>query len=257
MIAWHLMDPPRTAAAFAAALPLQGLDAWRVYLELPLCGSRLPAGGAEELMRLGYQDAVLNLHEPITTRGAEEFPAALAELRDQLGLGPGPLGLVGGSIGAAVAQLVLVEAAPAAGVPVHPAVLVSPVTRLRPIVDALGRRFGVDYPWSDRTREVAHRLDFAARSDEFARARQPAVRLVVGSDDDPEGFLAPAQQLRAALADAYDDAGDVDLLVVPDMAHALAEEPGDEPVPQTRPAATLDQYAVDWLAAHLPAVDIS
>ncbi len=45
MIAWHLMDPPRTAAAFAAALPLQGLDAWRVYLELPLCGSRLPAGG--------------------------------------------------------------------------------------------------------------------------------------------------------------------------------------------------------------------
>jgi hypothetical protein len=103
---------------------------------------------------------------------------------------------------------------------------------------------------------VAHRLDFAARSDEFARAGQPAVRLVVGSDDDPDGFLAPAQQLRAAMADVY-DAGDVDLLVVPDMAHALAEEPGDEPAPQTRAAATVDQYAVDWLAAHLPAVDNS
>jgi len=74
VVAWHLMDPPRTEAAFAAALPLAGLDAWRIYLGLPMCGARLPAGGQDELMRLGYADAVLNLQGPIAAQGAEESP---------------------------------------------------------------------------------------------------------------------------------------------------------------------------------------
>ena len=58
VVAWQLMDPPRTEAAFAAAVPLAGLDAWRIYLGLPLTGSRLPPGGVDELMRFGYEDAV-------------------------------------------------------------------------------------------------------------------------------------------------------------------------------------------------------
>ena len=45
VVAWHLNDPPRTERAMAAALPLAGLDAWRVYLGLPLSGARTPAGG--------------------------------------------------------------------------------------------------------------------------------------------------------------------------------------------------------------------
>jgi hypothetical protein len=35
VVAWHLQDAPRTEAAFAAALPLAGLDAWRIYLGCP------------------------------------------------------------------------------------------------------------------------------------------------------------------------------------------------------------------------------
>jgi pimeloyl-ACP methyl ester carboxylesterase len=139
------MDPPRTEAAFAAALPLAGLDAWRIYLGLPMCGSRLPAGGQDELMRLGYADAVLKLQGPIAAQGAEEFPAAFAELRDKLDLGAAPLGLLGGSMGSAVAQLVLTETGPSAGVRARAAVLVSPIVQLRPAVDATGRRFGVTY----------------------------------------------------------------------------------------------------------------
>lgn len=30
MMVWHLTDQPRTKATFAAALPLSGLDAWRI-----------------------------------------------------------------------------------------------------------------------------------------------------------------------------------------------------------------------------------
>lgn len=42
VVAWHLHDPPRSERAMAAVLPLKGLPAWRVYLGLPLSGSRLP-----------------------------------------------------------------------------------------------------------------------------------------------------------------------------------------------------------------------
>lgn len=88
----------------AAALPLRGLQAWRVYLGLPMLGSRLPEGELEEFFRLFREDMVLNEFGPITRQAVEEFPAALAELRDRLPVGDGPLGLVGGSMGAWVAQ---------------------------------------------------------------------------------------------------------------------------------------------------------
>lgn len=141
VVAWHLMDPPRTEAAFAAALPLEGLDAWRIYLGLPLSGSRTPPGGFEELMRLGYEDAVLNVQGPVTDQAAGEFKPALTELTNRFGLGRGHLGVLGGSIGAAVALLALAES----DVDITAAVLVSPLVRLRPAVEALGRRFGVTY----------------------------------------------------------------------------------------------------------------
>ena len=247
VVAWHLMDPPRTEAAFAAALPLAGLDAWRVYLGLPLSGSRLPAGGFEELMRLGYADAVLNLHGPVTDQATAEFAPALAALRTRLGFGDGPIGVVGGSMGAAVAALVLAESE----VPVDAAVLISPIAQLEPVVTAMGRRFGVTYAWSRRSREVAARLDFVARGARLAGDRQPAVLLVVGEDDDQSGFQAPARRLRDALARRYADPSRVDLVTVPGMAHALADEPGIEPAPQTPHAAVVDRHAVRWLARHL------
>ncbi len=99
VLAWHLLDPPRTEAAFAAALPLEGLDLWRIYLGLPLCGSRTPPGGFEELGRLASEDAVLKLHGPLTSQALQELGPALAELRRRLGLGSGPIGVVGARSG--------------------------------------------------------------------------------------------------------------------------------------------------------------
>ncbi len=65
VVTWHLMDSPCTDSAMAAALPMAALPAWRLYFGLPLTGRRLPAGGFEELMRLGHADAVVNLFGPI------------------------------------------------------------------------------------------------------------------------------------------------------------------------------------------------
>jgi hypothetical protein len=99
IVAWHLTDPPRSAAAMAAALPLAGVMAWRVYLDLPMHGRRQLPGGLDEFMQLGYEDAVLNAFEPQVTQAAAEFPALLTELRVRLPITVGPIGLVGASIG--------------------------------------------------------------------------------------------------------------------------------------------------------------
>jgi pimeloyl-ACP methyl ester carboxylesterase len=247
VLAWHLLDPPRTERALAAALPLRGVDAWRIYLGLPLSGSRMPAGGLDELMRLGYKDAVMNLHRRVVYGAAEELGPAFSELRERLGIVDGPVGVMGGSNGAAVAQLVIAEG----DIDVSAAVLVSPVVRLRAAVSAMERRFGVTYPWSDESNAVAERLDFVARAAEIARG-SPAVLLVVGEQDDP-AFHEQAAELRAALAAAEGGHDRARLVTVPDMPHALAEEPGMDPAPQTPHAAAVDRLAVEWFERHLTA----
>jgi hypothetical protein len=248
VFAWHLLDPPRTPAAFAAALPLAGLDAWRIYLGLPMTGDRAPAGGMAELFRLAGQDAVGKLHGPISAQAAEEFGGAYGELRERLDLGGGPVGLVGGSLGSAVAQLVLAGGP----VPVAAAVLISPMTRLRPMIDVLSRQFGSPYEWTPEADEVAARLDFAARAGEIAARGEPAVLVVVGADDLPGAVAEPARETAGALATRYADRDRVELVTLAGLEHALADEPGVEPAPQTPAAAQVDKLAADWLARYLP-----
>lgn len=247
VLAWHLMDPPRTEAAFAAAVPLEGLEAWRIYLGLPMSGSRLPAGGMDELARLGYEDAVLNLHGPVITQAVEELGAAWPELRATLDLDDAPLAVMGGSVGAAVAASVLAESE----LSISAAVLVSPLLQLRAVVDSMAAQFGFTYPWSDESSAVARRFDFVARVPEIVERGEPAVLLVVGEHDDVDGFRTPAEELCARLRAAYTDPARVELTIVPEMAHALADEPGTEAAPQTPQARAVDRGAVRWLEDHL------
>lgn len=238
VVAWHFMDPPSTESALAATLPLDGLDAWRIYLGLPETGARGP--GAEESMRRGYEDAVLNMFGPISDRAAAEFPAAYAALRARFGL-EGPLAVVGGSLGAAVAQLVAIERADVVAVSI-----VSPVAQLRAIVAANERRFGVTYAWHPVAEQIADRLDFVARADETAR-HAPALQIIVGAQDD-EAIKASAASLRDALVKQYTEPSRVEFVTVADMPHALAEGPDETP---TSHAAEVDRLIVDWLRRHL------
>ena len=246
VLAWHLLDPPRTEAAFAAAVPLEGLEAWRIYLGLPLSGSRIPSGGWEELMRLGYEDAVLKLDRPVVFGAFEELGPAFAELHHRFGFDARSVGVMGGSIGAAVAELVMAEGE----LDVSAAVLVSPVIQLRRAVEALARQFGVTYEWSEESETVADRLDFVGRAGELAGRGSPAVLAVVG-EQDHAAFKESAAQLVEALWQRYGRDDRSRLATVPDMAHALAEEPGIEPAPQTPHAAAVDRLAVEWFEEHL------
>ena len=238
VLAWHLLDTPRTERAFAAAMPLAGLDAWRIYFGLPLTGARAP----DAFMDLVLADVVRNVYRPIVEGVLAELPAALASLRASLGIGDGPIGLMGGSLGGAVAQTVLLEG----GLEAQAAVLINPVTRLRPTIDALS---GGGYDWHGDALDIADRLDFAARAPELAtRSPRPAVQLIVGENDMVAAIRDPAADYLAALAAAGVPHARHD---VPGMAHALAEEPGVDPAPQLPTAAEADRVAAAWFAQHL------
>lgn len=198
VIVWHMHDPPRSETAMAAALPLRGVGAWRVYLGLPLSGSRLPDGGLDGFFALGYKDAVLNLYAPTVRQAVDEFPTALAELQRRNGLADGPIAVVGASIGALVALSVV-----AAGeLPLSAVALVSPALRLTSVV----------------------------------------------GEDDHEGIVRPAEELVAALVH---EGVEATLVRIPEMAHAIADEPGLEPAPQSATAAAVDDVVARWLRERL------
>ena len=243
VVAWHLLDAPRSETAFAAALPMQGLDAWRVYLGLPMSGRR--ALSMDEVMTRARADVIADLYEPIVFGALAEFPKAFAAIRAEFGIGDGRIGLLGGSLGAAVAQLVLLEQ----DVDVSAVVLVSPLVRLTDAITAGARAFGFDYAWTDAARATASRMDFVRRVADFDAVGQPPVHIVVGKDD--VDFRASAQDLYHALAQRYTDSTRCVITQIDGLGHALAEDSGIDPAPQTPHAEQVDKFVVAWLRDHL------
>jgi pimeloyl-ACP methyl ester carboxylesterase len=227
----------------AAALPLRGVEAWRVYLGLPLSGNRLPAGGLDAFLALGFEDAVSKLYGPTVRQAVNEFPGALASLRGEHRLAEGRIAVIGASIGAMVALDVLASGELA----VSAIALVSPALRLASVVATNERLFGVTYKWSDDARTVAAELDFVARAPELAQQGGPTL-LVVGAEDDKEGIADPAEELAAAFVS---EGREATVVRIADMAHAIADEPGLEPAPQTAVAAAVDEVVSAWLTDRL------
>lgn len=224
---WHMLDAPRTETAMAAALPLTDVDAWRVYLRLPI--PQEPA------------DPVLGFYGPTVEQAVADFPHALDELRRQIPAGRQPLRLVGASLGAMVVSCLVAEDD---DIPVTSVALVSPAVQLEALVRAGERAFGMSYPWTDDARGLAAHLDFVSRAAEITKRDVP-VLLVMGDRDDEE-FQISAERMWQALSGSGEP-GLYSLITVPGMGHALAEEPGVDPAPQTAHAARVDAIVAQWL----------
>ena len=69
-----------------------------------------------------------------------------------------------------------------------------------------------------------------------------AIRISMGGDDE-QVIVSSALTVAAAIG--------ADVKLLDDMAHALAEEPGIEPAPQTEVARRVDPIAAEWLREHL------
>ncbi|SFJ19903.1 Alpha/beta hydrolase family protein [Amycolatopsis regifaucium] len=193
-----------------------------MHLGLPLTGRRFPEGGFESFFRLASEDNVLNVVEPLTRQVEAEFPAALAELRFRLSIEDGPIGLVGGSPGGAVALQLLTHPELA----VAASALVNPVTQLAPVIAA---------------NERVYEYDYVRRAEELSAP----VLLVIGEEDDVS-IIEPAEALHKALGERRSE-----LVTIPGMAHGFAEAPGFEPAPQTAHARLVDAGLTRWFARHL------
>ncbi|MGK4592028.1 alpha/beta hydrolase family protein [Amycolatopsis sp. w19] len=247
VVAWHMIDAPRSDAAFAAALPLAGVPAWRVYLGMPLCGARMVDGGMDAVVERARRDAMLAYVDPFVRQAALEFPAALAELRERFGFDTSRTAVVGGSLGGAVALTILATRE----IPVRAAALINPAVRARSVVGLVEGLLGRPYPWNDEAEQAADQLDFVARSGEMsARETQVPLLLVSGEEDHPS-LRTDADDLVAALRERYARPDDVQLARVPGLAHPLAEEPGIEPAPQLPIAKLVDDTVAEWLTRHL------
>jgi pimeloyl-ACP methyl ester carboxylesterase len=249
VVTWHMIDAPRSNAAFAAALPMTGVPAWRVHLGMPMCGARMVAGSMDAVIQLATRDSMMSYLDPFVRQAVAEFPAALAGLREQLPVDNGPIGVVGGSLGAAVALNVLAESE----IPIAAAALVNPATRVGSVVSLVEGLTEQPYSWTSESREAAERLDFVARAGDIAgRAPQPPLLLVSGELDHAV-LRTDGADLVAALRERYAKPDDVQLRTVSELAHPLAEEPGIAPAPQGLMAKAVDEAITQWFLNHLTA----
>jgi len=247
VVAWHMIDAPRSDAAFAAALPLAGVSAWRVYLGMPLCGARMVDGSMDAIVERAQRDAMLAYVDPFVRQAALEFPAALAELRERFGFDTSRTAVVGGSLGGAVALTILATRE----IPVRAAALINPAVRARSVIGLVEGMLEQPYPWNDESEQAADQLDFVARSGEISAREKQAPLLLVSGEEDFPAFRADADELVGALRGQYSVPGEVRLDRVPGLAHPLAEDPGIEPAPQLPIARQVDEAITEWLVRHL------
>jgi pimeloyl-ACP methyl ester carboxylesterase len=235
IVTWHMLDAPRSDAAFAAALPMHGLPAWRVHLGMPMCGARMVDGSMDAGLELLRRDPLKCVLYPFVEQAIGEFPAALDSIRAQLGLDDGPVGVLGGSLGGAVALRILADSE----IPVFAGAVVNAAIRMRSVVGL----FPGDYPYDAESERYVESLDFVAKADAIA-ARAPL--LVLSGELDHPSLRADAADLVNALG------ARAELLSLPGLAHPLADEPGIAPAPQLPTTREVDAALTTWFRRHLP-----
>jgi pimeloyl-ACP methyl ester carboxylesterase len=191
VVAWHLIGTPGTPDEMAAALPLAGVDAWRVYLALPV--------------RDRHGDALVDWYAPVVSRAVARFPAALAALREALPCDDGPVDLVGGSAGGHVA---LLTAAREGGV--RRVAVVNPAVTAEAVVDASVDAGVLEpYEWTPRAKAAAGPLDVLTAADRIG-----VPLLVVRGEHEYPAFRPSQDALCAAVQGSR-------LVEVPGLPHML------------------------------------
>ncbi|WP_433274167.1 alpha/beta fold hydrolase [Actinosynnema sp. CS-041913] len=191
VLVWHLMGEPGSPEAMAEALPLDGVDAWRVYLALPPWRE----GG----------DGLVDAYAPMVSGAVERVPSVVAELRGSLSCDDGPVDVVGGSAGGHVALLTAVSGA----VAVRRVAVVNPAVTAQAVVEAsLGVHLD-SYEWTPEALAAAGPLDVVAR----ARALTVPLLVVRGEHEYP-AFRAAQAVLHAAVPGSR-------LVDVPGLPHML------------------------------------
>lgn len=223
IILWHGFGPPDSERALMEALPLDEVPALKVYLGLPMFGSRELPGGMQELVRRQRQDLATSVFEPVVMAAAKELPAVVRELeRHRCLKRGGHIGLFGFSAGGASVLYALAEA----DVPVDVAVTLNASTGLSASVKAYERATKGSYTWTDAARTLARRSDSVNRAKDIAAGSPPPALLLIHGNDDAMLASDTVADLHSALQPLYREANAMQrlqLTVVPGLAHGWTD----------------------------------
>ncbi|WP_285509818.1 hypothetical protein [Actinokineospora sp. NBRC 105648] len=132
-------------------------------------------GSTDAIVELFNEDALMSFLRPFVLQATAEFPEVLASLRARLPVDDGPIGVLGGSLGGAVALRILTNT----GISVFAGAIVNGAIRVRSVVDL----FPGDYTYDTESEKAADSLDFVAKAGTVA-ARAPLL-VVSGELDHP------------------------------------------------------------------------
>jgi len=235
VILWHGFGAPGSEAAMMDALPLDDVDAVKVYLGLPLFGARAPAGGMKELARRQAEDVGTEVFKPVVVGAGDELPAVVAALRDNGCMRRNDaIDLVGFSAGGAAVLYALAQDK----VRVDAAVLINPSTGLSASVRAYEHATKQNYAWSPASRDLARATDATARAADIGHAHA-ALLFVTGRTDDVIDADAIAAAYKALKPFYAKDASRLELKTLPDMTHQWADG--------ARSQASVREAVSDWL----------
>lgn len=235
VVLWHGFGPPASEDAMMAALPLDDVDAVKVYLGLPLFGARAPAGGNKELARRQSEDVGLQVFKPVVAGAGDELPGVVAALQSGACMTKGgAIDLVGFSAGGAAALYALSQG----GVHVEAAVLINTSTGLSASVQAYEHATKQTYAWSPASRELAQKTDAAGRVADIASAH-PALLFVTGTADKVIDTDAIADVYKKLKPYYRNDDARLQWKAMPDMPHQWAADP--------QSLASIRQATAEWL----------
>ncbi|PSL57629.1 alpha/beta hydrolase family protein [Saccharothrix carnea] len=192
VVVWHLMGEPGTPEAMAEALPLTGVDAWRLYAALPPWGEG--------------PDQVVDGYAAMVESAVAAMPGLVAAAVERLGCDDGPVDLVGGSAGGHIALTTAARGV----VPVRRVAVVNPAVRVQAVVEASIEVGAIEsYDWTDASRAAVEPLDLLAQTPKL-----DVPLLVVRGEQEYPAFRPVQAELCAAVPGAR-------LVDVPGLAHML------------------------------------
>jgi predicted esterase len=221
IILYHGFGPPDTERDLMNALPLDDVPAVKVYLGLPMFGTRsLPDG---DLVRRQQKDLGTLVFEPVVMGAAKELPAVVAALGQRGCMQRNAaIGLFGFSAGGATALYALAER----DIRIGAVVTLNASTGLSASVKAYERVTKGSYEWTEATRRLAHRSDAVSRAKDIAAGEPPPALLIVHGAEDAMLTPSIAVTLHESLQPRYARANAsqrLQLTVMPGLAHAWVD----------------------------------
>lgn len=265
IVLWHGFGIPNSEGMLAETLPLEGVQAWKAYLGLPLFGLRLPAGGMEEIMRRQLEDYVLQLLLPVIEQAMQELPSVVKELQTRFDISDqAGIGLFGFSAGGLAALLTLGEST----LPITTVVLAGVTKDLVSAVDTYERAMREYYPtlkeqfpwleeryqWTEASVAAKQRLDFVARAANITQRKPMPAILFVHAVQDEAYPVSDIEKLYAALAPCYEQTNQPERLsmkLFEHLKHYLDLEAATNSPDMQQDITELQRVVATWFSHHL------